>query len=257
MFKKGDVVVAKDGFLDPGETLKDTLGIVVSYNPDNDYLVLGSIHPEKHAIPHTYSMRGSFYRKVTDKELSEFGLTESPVSKMVDRLLSGMDVREALSESEARPADFEKSAYSKLRTLLNSWGAYVGDKDQWLDFINEIAGKVWDAENVESDLPDFLAKIPKIDDHTLTDKDVKKIIDSVERYLYFINDETIEKVVHHNNYVEFILKPQYGVEKGYLYGVINKDGYPDAYNSNGYSCFLDFTEEQGLTQADVNKIRKG
>ena len=108
MFKKGDVVVAKDGFLDPGETLKDTLGIVVSYNPDNDYLVLGSIHPEKHAIPHTYSMRGSFYRKVTDKELSDFGLTEScgienvNIKHIVNRLLEGASFMDVIAETAAK-----------------------------------------------------------------------------------------------------------------------------------------------------------
>ena len=56
VLKKGDIVVAKDGFLDKGETLQDTLGIVIDYNPENDFLVLGTLHPEKYALPHTYSM---------------------------------------------------------------------------------------------------------------------------------------------------------------------------------------------------------
>ena len=88
-FKKGDVVCAKDEFIAPHEILKDTAGIVVSYNPENDYLVLGEIHPEKHAIPHTYSMRGEFYRPITDREMKEFGLEEDismamPAWKVLD-----------------------------------------------------------------------------------------------------------------------------------------------------------------------------
>ena len=48
--------------------------IVVDYNPENDFLVLGNLHPEKYALPHTYSMRGEFYRLVTDKEKRDWDL---------------------------------------------------------------------------------------------------------------------------------------------------------------------------------------
>ena len=68
MFKKGDIVVAKDGYLDKGETLKDTAGIVINYTPENDYLVLGVLHPENYAIAPTFSMRGCFYRLITSEE---------------------------------------------------------------------------------------------------------------------------------------------------------------------------------------------
>lgn len=68
MFKEGDVVVAKDGFLDKEETPEDTLGLVLDYNPENDYLLLGVLHPEKYAIPPTFSMRGECYRKITTQE---------------------------------------------------------------------------------------------------------------------------------------------------------------------------------------------
>lgn len=74
MFKKGDIVIAKDKFLEEGESLKDTLGIIIDYNPENDYLLLGVLHPEKFDIPPTFSMRGEFYRKVTDTEMIEFGI---------------------------------------------------------------------------------------------------------------------------------------------------------------------------------------
>ena len=71
---KGDIVVAKDGFLDKGETLQDTLGVVIDYNPDNDYLVLGTLHPEKYTIPPTFSMRGEYYRHITDEEKLDWNI---------------------------------------------------------------------------------------------------------------------------------------------------------------------------------------
>ena len=73
-FKKGDVVVAKDGFLDKGEILQDTLGLVVNYTPENDYLVLGVLNPEDYALAPTFSMRGEFYRKATRDELRQWGI---------------------------------------------------------------------------------------------------------------------------------------------------------------------------------------
>lgn len=74
MLNKGDIVVAKDGFLEKYETLQDTLGIVIDYNPENDYLILGTLHPEKYAIPPTFSMRGEYYRHVTEDEIKEWGI---------------------------------------------------------------------------------------------------------------------------------------------------------------------------------------
>ncbi len=74
MFVKGDVVVAKKGFIGDHETIKDTLGIVLEYTPENDYLVLGTLYPEKYAIPPTYSMRGECYRHVKKNELKEWGI---------------------------------------------------------------------------------------------------------------------------------------------------------------------------------------
>lgn len=72
MLNKGDIVVAKDGFLDKNETLQDTVSIVIDYNPENDYLVLGTLHPEKYAIPPTFSMRGEYYRHITEDEIKEW-----------------------------------------------------------------------------------------------------------------------------------------------------------------------------------------
>ena len=47
-------------------------GVVIEYNPDNDYLILGVIHPEKYAIAPTFSRRGCFYRLVTERERREW-----------------------------------------------------------------------------------------------------------------------------------------------------------------------------------------
>ena len=74
MFKAGDIVVSKDEFIEQHETLQDTIGVVIDYNPDNDYLVLGDLHPDKYAIPPTYSMRGCYYRHVSEEEKMKFQL---------------------------------------------------------------------------------------------------------------------------------------------------------------------------------------
>lgn len=74
MFNKGDVVVAKNEYLGKNETLQDTIGVVISYNSDNDYLVLGVLHPENYAIAPTFSMRGEFYRPVTKQECTSWNI---------------------------------------------------------------------------------------------------------------------------------------------------------------------------------------
>ena len=74
MFTKDDIVVAKDDYLDKGETLESTVGVVIEYNPDNDYFILGVIHPEKYAIARTFSRRGCFYRQITAKERQAWGI---------------------------------------------------------------------------------------------------------------------------------------------------------------------------------------
>ncbi len=74
MFQKNDILVAKDEFIDKHETLQDTLGIVIDYNPDNDCLILGTPHPEKYAIPPTFSMRGEYYRYVTEDEKNAWNI---------------------------------------------------------------------------------------------------------------------------------------------------------------------------------------
>ena len=73
MFKAGDIVVSKDEFIGKHETLQDTIGIVISYNSDTDYLVIGELHPLNN-IPPTYSMRGCFYRLISKEEMATFNL---------------------------------------------------------------------------------------------------------------------------------------------------------------------------------------
>ena len=74
IFKKGDVVVAKKQFVEKHETEEDTLGIVLDYNPENDALSLGTLHPEKYALPPIFSMRGEFYRLVTASEKKKWNI---------------------------------------------------------------------------------------------------------------------------------------------------------------------------------------
>ena len=74
MFKKGDVVVAKTQFIEKHETKEDTLGIVLDYNPENDLLSLGSLHPEKYALAPIFSMRGEYYRLVTASEKKKWNI---------------------------------------------------------------------------------------------------------------------------------------------------------------------------------------
>lgn len=64
MFKKGDVVQAKAEYLEPHETQADTMGIVVNYNPGTDFLQVGVLNPQDHAIPPVFNMRGCYYELV-------------------------------------------------------------------------------------------------------------------------------------------------------------------------------------------------
>ena len=73
-FAEGDVLVAKDEYLAPNETLEDTLGVVVEYYSDNDYLKLGVLHPEEYAFPPILNARGEFYRKITDEERKKWNI---------------------------------------------------------------------------------------------------------------------------------------------------------------------------------------
>lgn len=71
-FEKGSVVVAKDEYVERHETLRETAGIVIDHNPDNDFLLLGVLNPERYAIAPTFSMRGEYYRRATPEELAEW-----------------------------------------------------------------------------------------------------------------------------------------------------------------------------------------
>lgn len=63
-FKKGDIVQAKKEWLAPYETQADTMGIVVDYNPDNDYLQIGVLNPQDYAFPPIFIGRGECYEIV-------------------------------------------------------------------------------------------------------------------------------------------------------------------------------------------------
>ena len=64
MFKQGDVVQAKKEWLADYETQESTMGIVVDYNPDNDYLKVGVLNPQDYAFPPILNARGEYYELV-------------------------------------------------------------------------------------------------------------------------------------------------------------------------------------------------
>lgn len=64
MFQKGDIVQAKKEWLAPYETQEDTMGIVVDYNPNNDYLQIGVLNPQDYALPPIFNGRGCYYEVV-------------------------------------------------------------------------------------------------------------------------------------------------------------------------------------------------
>lgn len=76
MFKKGQVVVAKDKYLDKGETVKSTAGIVLDYNPETSYLIVGVLHPEQYAVTPTFPVNGNCYRPATEHEMQELDIID-------------------------------------------------------------------------------------------------------------------------------------------------------------------------------------
>ena len=70
MFKKGDVICAKPEYIGENETLKDTIGIVIEYHSENDYLSVGCLHPEKFGIPPILNSAGTFYRLLSKEEMN-------------------------------------------------------------------------------------------------------------------------------------------------------------------------------------------
>lgn len=64
MFKKGDIVQAKKEYLATYETQQDTMGVVVDYNPENDYLKVGVLNPQDYAFPPIFDARGCYYELV-------------------------------------------------------------------------------------------------------------------------------------------------------------------------------------------------
>ena len=66
MFKKNDIVQAKKEWLAPYETQSSTMGIVVDYNPNNDYLQIGVLNPQDYAFPPILNARGEYYEIVKE-----------------------------------------------------------------------------------------------------------------------------------------------------------------------------------------------
>ena len=68
MFKKGDIVQSKKEYLASYETQESTRGVVIDYNPENDYLKLGVLNPQDYAFPPVFNGRGCYYELVQDEE---------------------------------------------------------------------------------------------------------------------------------------------------------------------------------------------
>ena len=66
MFKTGDVIQAKKEWLAPHETQESTMGIVVDYDPRNDYLKVGVLNPQDYAFPPILNARGEYYEIVKE-----------------------------------------------------------------------------------------------------------------------------------------------------------------------------------------------
>ena len=66
MFKVGDIVQSKKEWLERNETQESTRGIVLDYNPDNDYLTIGVLNPQDYKIPPTFTMGGCYYELVKE-----------------------------------------------------------------------------------------------------------------------------------------------------------------------------------------------
>jgi hypothetical protein len=63
-FKSGQVVWAKTECLETNETQHSTMGVVLDYNPNNDYLKLGVLNPQDYLFPPIFNARGCFYELV-------------------------------------------------------------------------------------------------------------------------------------------------------------------------------------------------
>jgi hypothetical protein len=64
MFKKGDIVQSKKEYLASYETQEDTIGVVIDYNEETDYLKVGVLNPQDYALPPIFNARGCFYEIV-------------------------------------------------------------------------------------------------------------------------------------------------------------------------------------------------
>jgi len=78
MFKPGDIVIAKDEYLESNESADSTIGFVDVYMQHNDYLVVKSLqHIATRLLNRSYALtpvsntRGKFYRKATAEDIQK------------------------------------------------------------------------------------------------------------------------------------------------------------------------------------------
>lgn len=67
-FKRGDVVWAKREYVEKHETQESTMGIVLEYYLENDYLKLGVLNPGDYVFPPIFNARGCYYEPVQNKQ---------------------------------------------------------------------------------------------------------------------------------------------------------------------------------------------
>ena len=161
MFNKGDIVVAKNDYLDKGETLESTVGVVIEYNPDNDYLILGVIHPEKYAIAPTFSRRGCFYRLVTEQERREWCTLQILLKKQDGRIKMN-----------------NKSKYKSIDLFAGIGGIRLGFDRAFKDEIKTVFVSEWDEKAQETYRANFdddfeiTGDITKIDESQIPEFDI-------------------------------------------------------------------------------------
>lgn len=63
-FVKGEILQAKKEYVAEYETQESTRGIVIDYNPENDYLKLGVLNPQDYAFPPILNACGCYYERV-------------------------------------------------------------------------------------------------------------------------------------------------------------------------------------------------
>ncbi len=142
VFKKGDIVVAKDEFLDKGEEVKDTIGIVLDHKAENDYLQLGVLHPEDYTFPPIFNGRGEYYRLITDDERSKWIDNEVVGESKKKKVKESFDIKRL--NNKPLKVDYDEEARDKCFIYNNHkfclgdlWSAIYDDVPEYIKGITD------------------------------------------------------------------------------------------------------------------------